>query len=174
VAVFLLTRVLPAIRPTSRAGPYAKPEQIEAITMRNGPWTSHTGCNSGTTYLIAGTRQHGMSWSTSHPGAILFQRLRPTAELATAAFVMAALQDRDWNSGIMRSVIVGHSPDRSRLVGLVACICGPFSGWAYADLCSSTTSSGGSPTLWAGGRPSCSLLRGPTGLLISIRWCTAI
>lgn len=90
VAVFLLTRVLPGNPAYVKAGPYAKPEQIERITREMGLdkpipvqfWNYFTD-------LLHGNM--GMSWSTSHPvREDLFQRLPATAELATAAFVMAS------------------------------------------------------------------------------------
>jgi peptide/nickel transport system permease protein len=90
VAVFLLTRVLPGNPAYLKAGPYAKPEQIQRITREMGLdkplpvqfWNYFTDLLHG---------DMGVSWSTSHPVAEdLRQRLPATLELAAVAFVLAA------------------------------------------------------------------------------------
>ncbi len=90
VAVFLLTRVLPGNPAYLKAGPYAKPEQIERITKEMGLdqplpvqfWNYFTD-------LLHGNM--GVSWSTSHPvREDLMRRLPATLELAIAAFLVAS------------------------------------------------------------------------------------
>ena len=99
VAVFILTRVLPGNPAYVKAGPYAKPEQIERITAEMGLdkplpvqfWNYFTDLLHG---------DMGLSWSTSHPvREDLMQRLPATLELALAAFTVAAI------SGLLMGIV---------------------------------------------------------------------
>jgi peptide/nickel transport system permease protein len=91
LAVFLLTRVLPGNPAYVKAGPYAKPEQIERIEREMGLdkslpvqfWNYFTDLMKG---------DMGISWSTSHPvREDLMQRLPATVELAVCAFILSTI-----------------------------------------------------------------------------------
>jgi peptide/nickel transport system permease protein len=111
VAVFLLTRVLPGNPAYVKAGPYAKPEQIERITAEMGLdkpipvqfWNYFTDLLHG---------DMGVSWSTSHPvREDLMQRLPATIELAVAAFVLASLVGL--SLGILAAIKPGSAIDQA-------------------------------------------------------------
>jgi len=110
VAVFVLTRVLPGNPAYVKAGPYAKPEQIERITAEMGLdkplpvqfWNYFTDLLHG---------DMGVSWSTSHPvREDLTQRLPATLELAAVAFVLASLLGL--TLGILAAVKPGSAVDQ--------------------------------------------------------------
>ncbi len=110
VAVFLLTRVLPGNPAYVKAGPYAKPEQIERITREMGLdkplpvqfWNYFTELLHG---------DMGLSWGTSHPvSQDLMQRLPATLELAIAAFALACIVGLAM--GIMAAVKPGSAVDQ--------------------------------------------------------------